>query len=285
VSPLTIDVRIQPYAPIAMNAHKHASLTDRLKQALEREELSVCYQPQYRSADGSACGVEALARWHPPSGLPIAPTKFIRHAEQVGLIGALGEWVLRQACETAASWSHVGKEPPVVCVNVSPRQIGPEFLRILVQNLACAKLAPSRLELEITEGIVIKDPVRALEWLNQWKELGVRIALDDFGTGYSSLDYLSRMPVDRVKIDRSLIQRVVADAKTASIVRAVISLGQELGFAVLAEGVETEAQFELLLRMGCEQMQGFLLAVPVPSPKVESLLARPWGSRIAKAFG
>jgi len=259
---------------------KSLLFTERLRDAIEREELSLYYQPQFRSGDGRPCGVEALARWFPGNSRPISPIVFIRQAEQSGLISALGQWVLREACRTAMTWRLPGEEPPILCVNVSPHQIGPEFSRTLMQTLECTGLPPSRLELEITEGILIENPESALSWLAQWKQIGVRIALDDFGTGYSSLNYLSRLPVDRLKIDRSLIQRVVTDTKTAAIVRAVISLGEDLGFAVLAEGVETEAQFELLLCMGCEQMQGFLLTPPVSSRQAVRLFARPWGRRL-----
>jgi EAL domain-containing protein (putative c-di-GMP-specific phosphodiesterase class I) len=255
--------------------------TARLREAIERGELSVHYQPQYRSVDGSHCGVEALARWFPSIGPSIAPAVFIKQAEQAGLISALGQWVLKEACKTAMRWRLPNNEPPILCVNVSPHQICTEFSGVLAHVLESTGFPASRLELEITEGILIENPEFALQRLAQWKQLGVRIALDDFGTGYSSLSYLSRLPVDRLKIDRSLIQRVITDAKTAAIVRALISLGDDLGFAVLAEGVETEAQFELLLRMGCQQLQGYLLARPVTSGEVEALLTRRWGVRSA----
>jgi EAL domain-containing protein (putative c-di-GMP-specific phosphodiesterase class I) len=255
--------------------------TKRLSNAIERHEISLHYQPQYRSDDGRHCGVEALARWCSPQGHAISPVVFVRHAEQTGLISALGQWVLELACETAASWRVAGEVPPILCVNVSPYQIGPEFSTILARTLKRTGFPASCLELEITEGTLIKNTELALECLSQWKELGVRIALDDFGTGYSNLSYLSRLPVDRLKIDRSLIQRVVRDSKTAAIVRALISLGDDLGFEVLAEGVETEAQFEVLVRMGCQQMQGYLLTPPVCDHEAKLLLTQNWGARHA----
>jgi diguanylate cyclase len=278
---MIVDVELLSRAPLIDDRCKSVLSTARLRQAIERDELSVHYQPQYRSVDGKPCGVEALARWLPNNGPPIVPTVFIKQAEQAGLISALGQWVLKDACKTAMTWRLPGEEPPILCVNVSPHQIRPEFSGILAQALESTGFPASRLELEITEGILIANPKFALQRLAQWKELGVRIALDDFGTGYSSLSYLSRLPVDRLKIDRSLIQRVITDAKTAAIVRALISLGDDLGFAVLAEGVETEAQFELLMRMGCQQMQGYLLARPVSACQVEMLLTRRWGLRHA----
>jgi diguanylate cyclase len=274
-----MEVGILPYAPVVDDPRKSVISTGQLREAIQRDELSLHYQPQYRSVDGRPCGIEALARWFPSNGQPISPIVFIRQAEQSGLISALGHWVLNEACRTAMTWCPPGDEPPILCVNVSPHQICPEFSGVLAQVLESTGFPASRLELEITEGILIENPELALTRLAQWKQLGVRIALDDFGTGYSSLSYLSRLPVDRLKIDRSLIQRVITDSKTAAIVRALISLGDDLGFAVLAEGVETEAQFELLLRMGCEQMQGYLLTRPVAACQVETLLGRRWGAR------
>jgi EAL domain-containing protein (putative c-di-GMP-specific phosphodiesterase class I) len=268
-------------AAVISDGHKSVLSAARLREAIERDELSVHYQPQYRSVDGRPCGVEALARWFPKDGPPIAPIDFISQAEQAGLISALGQAVLKAACRTAMTWDLPGEEPTILCVNVSPHQICPEFSGILTRALQSTGFPASRLELEITEGILIKNPEFALERLAQWKQLGVRIALDDFGTGYSSLSYLSRLPVDRLKIDRSLIQRVITDSKTAAIVRALISLGDDLGFAVLAEGVETEAQFDVLRRMGCQQMQGYLLTHPVSAREVQPLLRRRWGARRA----
>jgi EAL domain-containing protein (putative c-di-GMP-specific phosphodiesterase class I) len=276
-----LDVGIPPQPAASDDPRKSVRFTARLREAIECDQLSLHYQPQYRSVDGRPCGVEALARWFPSNGPPIAPTVFIKQAEDAGLISMLGQWVLKEACKTAMKWRLPGDEPPILCVNVSPHQICPDFTVILAQALESTGFPASRLELEITEGILIENPEFALQRLAQWKHLGVRIALDDFGTGYSSLSYLSRLPVDRLKIDRSLIQRVITDTKTAAIVRALISLGRDLGFAVLAEGVETEAQFELLLRMGCQQMQGYLLAHPVSPCEVEILLARRWGARSA----
>jgi EAL domain-containing protein (putative c-di-GMP-specific phosphodiesterase class I) len=278
---LQMEGGVLPHTPAFDEPRKSVMSTGRLRDAIERDELSLHYQPQYRSIDGRPCGVEALARWFPSNGQPIAPTDFIRHAEQSGLISALGHWVLKEACRTAMAWHPPGDEPPILCVNVSPHQICPEFSGLLARALESTGFPASRLELEITEGILIDNPDFALCQIMQWKRLGVRIALDDFGTGYSSLSYLSRLPVDRLKIDRSLIQRVVSDGKTAAIVRALISLGDDLGFAVLAEGVETEAQFDLLLRMGCQQMQGFLLARPVSASQLQALLTQRWGVRRA----
>jgi EAL domain-containing protein (putative c-di-GMP-specific phosphodiesterase class I) len=243
--------------------------------------LSLHYQPQYEIAGGHHCGVEALARWLLPGGASIAPTIFIPQAEKSGLIGALGAWVLREACATVLTWQRCGENLPILCVNVSPRQISREFCAVLAATLERTGFPAARLELEITEGILIEQTELALGCLAEWKRLGVRVALDDFGTGYSSLSYLSRLPVDRVKIDKSLIHRMTTDAKTAAIVRAVISLGADLGFAVLAEGVESEAQLTMLGGMGCQQAQGFLLAMPACADEARVLLEAAWGNRSA----
>ena len=255
------------------------SPTARLRHAIGHDELSLHYQPQYEIRGGHHCGVEALARWFLPKGGSISPTTFVPAAEKNGLISALGAWVLNEACTTVASWQRCEVEPPVLCVNVSPRQISPEFCTVIAGTLERTGLPAAQLELEITEGILIQRPDLALRCLAQWKRLGVRIALDDFGTGYSSLSYLSRLPVDRLKIDKSLIHRMTSDSKTAAIVRAIISLGADLGFAVLAEGVESEAQLTMLSGMGCQQAQGYLLALPACADEAKTLLASSWGKR------
>jgi EAL domain-containing protein (putative c-di-GMP-specific phosphodiesterase class I) len=258
---------------------RQRSAAARLRNAIELEELSLHYQPQYETSRGQHCGVEALARWFLPNGESIPPANFIRQAENSGLITSLGAWVLHEACSTVAGWHSCGGAPPTVCVNVSPRQITRGFCAVLADTLERTGLPAAQLELEITEGILIEQPEFARECLARWKELGVRIALDDFGTGYSGLSYLSRLPVDRVKIDKSLIQRMTTDAKTAAIVRAMISLGADLGFAVLAEGVESERQLAMLTGMGCQQVQGYLLALPACADEARALLGSNWGKR------
>jgi len=258
---------------------QHLSPTARLRDAIEHHELSLAYQPQYETTCGCCCGVEALARWVLPDGEAIAPAIFIPRAEQSGLIGALGAWVLQEACSAASAWSRDSGLLPILCVNVSPRQICPEFCAVLEHALAQTGFPAERLELEITEGVLIEQPQLALDCLAQWKRLGVRISLDDFGTGYSSLNYLSRLPVDRIKIDKSLIHRMTGDVKTSAIVHAIILLGADLDCAVLAEGVESERQLAMLTDMGCQQVQGFLLARPTGAIEAAALLAANWGIR------
>jgi diguanylate cyclase len=251
----------------------------RLRKAIEHDQLSLHYQPQYELRDGRICGVEALARWFLPNGESILPAVFIPAAEKNGSITALGAWVLNEACSTVVTWLRGASELPLLCVNVSPRQISREFSATLADTLERTGFSATRLELEITESILIRRPALALDCLLQWKELGVRIALDDFGAGYSGLSYLSRLPVDRVKIDKSLIHRMTTDRKTAAIVRTMISLGADLGFTVLAEGVESEAQLTMLSAMGCQQAQGYLLALPTCAEKAKALLVSNRGER------
>jgi EAL domain-containing protein (putative c-di-GMP-specific phosphodiesterase class I) len=258
---------------------RHLSPTARLRNAIEHHELSLDYQPQYEIAGGHNCGVEALARWLLPNGESISPTVFIPRAEQSGLIGALGAWVLQEACTTVAAWNRDSDLLPILCVNVSPRQISRAFCTLLESTLEETGFPAAQLELEITEGILIEQPELALDCLARWKLVGARISLDDFGAGYSSLNYLSRLPVDRIKIDKSLIHRMTDDPKTAAIVRAVVSLGADLGCAVLAEGVETEMQLTMLFGMGCQQVQGYLLARPACADEARALLAMNWGKR------
>jgi EAL domain-containing protein (putative c-di-GMP-specific phosphodiesterase class I) len=164
-------------------------------------------------------------------------------------------------------------------VNVSTHQISDRFTSVIAEALRSANLPAERLELEITESVLISDPAQVLDCLAQWKKLGVRVAVDDFGTGYSSLSYLSRLPVDRLKIDKSLVQGLISEPRDSAIVRAVISLGRELGFTVIAEGVETETQLATLDALGCEQAQGYLLASPTNAADVQALMNRRWGAR------
>jgi EAL domain-containing protein (putative c-di-GMP-specific phosphodiesterase class I) len=254
-------------------------LSTQLRHAIENRELTLHYQPQFEVHGGRACGVEALARWFRVDGRAIEPAIFIPLAEQAGLIGALGAWVLQEACETVAGWRIPGEPPPTMCVNVSTHQIDGSMCAVIRRTVERSGISAGQLELEITESSLMRNPDAALECLSQWKELGVRIAVDDFGTGYSSLSYLSRLPVDRLKLDKSLIHRLTTERKDAMIVRSIIALGKDLGVSVIAEGVETEHQFQMLQDLGCLQVQGYLLARPGPQRDVQALLARQWGMR------
>jgi EAL domain-containing protein (putative c-di-GMP-specific phosphodiesterase class I) len=255
-----------------------------LRDAITRHELTVHYQPQYEVDGGRGCGVEALARWTLPGGESISPSVFIPLAESAGLICALGAWVLQHACETACSWLDLTGRPTSLSVNVSTLQINEEFGAIIERIIEVTGFPGSRLELEITESAMISDTDRAIDCMEQWKELGVQIAVDDFGTGYSSLSYLSRLPVDRLKLDKSFVHRMPFEKKTAAIVRSVLALGRDMGIAVLAEGIETERQFDMLERLGCLQVQGYLFAKPAPEKEAYALLAMPWGTRLMPVF-
>jgi diguanylate cyclase (GGDEF)-like protein/PAS domain S-box-containing protein len=231
-----------------------------LRQALEQNQLLVYFQPQARM-DGEIIGFEALVRWNHPTRGFVPPDQFIPLAEENGLIIEIGEWVLREACREAASWPR----PLQVAVNLSPVQFqAGDLERSIHQILLETGLSPTRLEVEITEGVLIGDFARALNLLRRLKALGIRIAMDDFGTGYSSLSYLQSFPFDKIKIDRSFILNLEATPQSAEIVRAVLSLAHALHIPVVAEGVETEAQRAFLQGEACEEMQGYLIGRPEP---------------------
>ena len=237
------------------------SLREQLRRALAKGEISPYYQPLFRR-DGEIVGFEALARWHDPQRGPIPPAEFIAAAEEGGLIGPLGENVLRAACKTAAGWVN----PLRVAVNISALQIQTGDLPALVQSILTESgLAPERLELEITEGVMVTEPERAMACLCRLRSLGVRIALDDFGTGYSSLSYLHHFPLTTLKIDRSFIANLGVTLESVAITRAIIQLGQALGIEVVAEGVETPEQLDFLIQEGCDLTQGYLLGRPMPA--------------------
>jgi diguanylate cyclase (GGDEF)-like protein len=230
-----------------------------LRLALGREEFEVVYQPQYDLATERQCGSEALIRWQHPVHGKIAPGHFISVAEDTGLIVPLGEWVLRRACADAAKWP----EPLFVSVNLSPAQFRDgDVAETVAQVLAETGLPPERLELEITENLLINDTEEVLSKLNRLRQLGVAIAMDDFGTGYSSLSYLARFPFSKIKIDRQFIRNMTRDPAMRAIVKTIIALGRSLEITITAEGVETEEQAAMLREFGCPQVQGFLYGYP-----------------------
>ena len=231
-----------------------------LKTALANGELHLEYQPQ-RHSDGEIIGFEALVRWHHPQRGIVPPADFIPIAEETDLIIAIGEWVLREACREAATW----RDHLQVAVNVSVIQFRRGDLQGAVATvLHDSGLAPARLELEITEGVLVENVARAAQLLKELKALGIRIALDDFGTGYSSLSYLQSFPLDRIKIDGSFVAGLGRTGRSLAIVRAVIGLAHGLGLPALAEGVETTDQLETLVAEGCDELQGFLIGRPHP---------------------
>jgi predicted signal transduction protein with EAL and GGDEF domain len=241
-----------------------------LRTALERNELVLHFQPLAR-IDGKITGFEALVRWqHPVRGL-VPPNSFIPVAEESGLIIAMGEWILRAACREAAAWPN----PLHIAINLSPVQFRHGDLATLVHSVLLETgLAPDRLSLEITEGVLIGDFSRALSILRRLKSLGVQIAMDDFGTGYSSLSYLQAFPFDKIKIDQAFIANVERNPQSAAIIRAVIGLGRGLDLPVVAEGVETEAQRSFLSDESCDEIQGYLIGRPQPMRAYAALVGR-----------
>jgi EAL domain-containing protein (putative c-di-GMP-specific phosphodiesterase class I) len=244
-----------------------------LSLAIKNGELSLHYQPQAVAgpAGSEFKGFEALARWqHPQRGF-VSPAEFIPLAEESGLIVAMGEWILREACKEAASW----KVPMQVAVNLSPVQFTHGDLVGLVHSILLETgLAPDRLELEITEGVLIEDFDRGLALLRRLKALGVRISMDDFGSGYSSLSYLQAFPFDKIKIDRTFVTNLGRNPQSAAIVRAVIDLGHALEMSIVAEGVETEEQLGFLIEEGCDAVQGYFIGKPLPIGQYAALVGR-----------
>lgn len=232
--------------------------------------FEIHYQPLLDLTHNTVTGCEALLRWrHPERGM-VSPAEFIPVAEDTGLIVALGEWVLTTACAEAARWPDGVR----LAVNVSPVQFRSHTLALNVAlALSSSGLAASRLELEITEAVLIRDDDTALSILHHLRAIGVRIALDDFGTGYSSLSYLQRFPFDKIKIDRSFVSAIGDASGSSSIVQAVVNIAAARNMTTVAEGVETDSQRELLRALGCTEMQGFLFSAAMPSIEIRQLLA------------
>jgi len=256
------------------------TLESGLRRALERGQLVLHYQPQVALASGRIVGFEALVRWqHPELGL-LPPASFIAIAEETGLIVPIGQWVMHAACATQRAWREAGLAPLRMSVNLSPRQFMHGGLIDDIAGLVRASAADAAfLELEITEGMVMRDPERAVSLLREIRNIGgVRIAIDDFGTGYSSLAYLKRFPLDNLKIDRSFITDIPADRGDAAITQAIIAMGHSLEMKVIAEGVETQAQYDFLVAQGCDEYQGYFFSKPVPEAQARALLlAAPLG--------
>jgi diguanylate cyclase (GGDEF)-like protein len=250
-----------------------------LREALRgNDQLTVAFQPLFDTATGTVQGAEALVRWNNPRLGLVSPAHFIPIAERAGLIEGVDEFVLRRSCELGARWPGT-----VVAVNISPVQLrNPKFADRVFDQLKQADMRPQDLELEITEGILIEEERTALAALHEFRQAGIRIALDDFGTGYSSLNYLKRYPVDRIKIDRSFVGQLARDNVSAAIVQAMVTLAHALNIKVTAEGIETREQMELLVQMGCDTLQGFLLSPPT-TPRLLEVMLRRREPRLMKA--
>lgn len=241
--------------------------------ALERSEFQIYYQPQVNLATGRIIGIEALLRWrHPERGM-ISPTTFIPIAEAMGLIIPLGEWVLRTACQQAKRWQTLSPMPLRISINLSMRQLQkPDLAQTVTQILAETGLDPKLVILEITETSLMEDVRTTISTLQRLKQIGIEISIDDFGVGYSSLNYLSSLPVDSLKIDRSFINRVAIDHQAAAISTAIIAMAQSLQLSVIAEGVENHAQLAFLRKIGCQTIQGFLYSPALPALEMQPLL-------------
>ncbi len=259
--------------------HLTAAVRDRmateagLRRALEQGELRLHFQPQLEAESGRIVGAEALVRWLDPCEGLIAPARFIPVAEQSGLIGALGAWVLRETCRQGVRWIEAGLPPVTLAVNISANQFAYGDVVATVSGVLAETGFPAgRLELEITESVLMTREDEAADRLARLRSLGVRLAIDDFGTGYSSLAYLKRFPLDVLKIDKSFVDGLPGDPYDVGISRAVVAIGQSLGFRVLAEGVEKAEQLDFLRGLGCDMYQGYLASRPLPADEFATLL-------------
>jgi predicted signal transduction protein with EAL and GGDEF domain len=243
-----------------------------LRQALEKNEFIVYYQPQIDAGNGKLIGMEALIRWqHPKMGM-VSPAKFIPLAEETGMIVDIDRWVMRIAMKQMAIWHAEGLNPGVLALNLAMKQIqSRDFVEVLKYNMAVNDFKAEWLELEVTEGQVMVRPDDAIIRLKEINDLGIGIAIDDFGTGYSSLSYLKRLPINKLKIDQSFVQDIPGDEEDVAIVKAIIALAQSLNLDLLAEGVETEAQKEFLIKNGCSNIQGYYYSRPVPAEEIRSM--------------
>ncbi|WP_404810534.1 putative bifunctional diguanylate cyclase/phosphodiesterase [Methylobacterium flocculans] len=257
----------EPEMDARMQARRRLELD--MRQALARREFSLHYQPQLQLEGNRLVGCEALIRWQHPTRGMVSPLDFIPLAEEIGLIVPIGEWVMRQACRDAATWP----DPLSVAVNVSPAQFKSERLVEMVMSaLAASGLAATRLEVEITEGVLLNESEKTLQTLHRLRELGVRVSMDDFGTGYSSLSYLRSFPFDKIKIDRSFVNDLSGKRDGEAIIRAIAGLGRSLGMTTVAEGVETADQLDRIRAEGCTDVQGYLISKPIPASDVLAFL-------------
>jgi diguanylate cyclase (GGDEF)-like protein len=265
---------VQCYAAgMDAGTHEKVRLESDLHTALALRQFELYYQPKVDTMSGTFYSAEALIRWrHPERGL-VSPAAFIPLAEECGLIGPIGEWVLREACRQGRAWQQAGLSPVRIAVNVAASQFrAGDLVETIHQALADAELEARFLEVELTESAVMSDPEESIKILEQLSEMGVLVSVDDFGTGYSSMSYLRRFPIDQLKIDRSFLSEITARSDDASIVGAIVSLAHNLRLKVVAEGVETVAQLDLLKTLGCDQYQGYQFSPPVPAAEFESLM-------------
>jgi EAL domain-containing protein (putative c-di-GMP-specific phosphodiesterase class I) len=247
-----------------------------LRRAIEEDTLEVHYQPRIALATGRTCGFEALTRWHDPTLGVVSPGEFIAIAEQTGLIVPLGRNVIQRACRQAVAWERDGLDfDGRISVNVSAHQFhSVDFAGELAAALAETRANPQRLEIEVTESVILHDEEHVIEVLRSIRDMGITIAMDDFGTGYSSLSYLRRLPLDVIKIDMTFVRGIARSPEDAALARAIIAMADALGLSVVAEGVESQEQRDLLREWGCDEMQGFLVSGAVPPEEAVAFLRR-----------
>ncbi len=256
-------------------AQQQLALESGLRQALERNELALAYQPKVDLASGRVVGLEALIRWLPRSGSIIGPEQFIPVAEETGLIVPVGRWVVREACKQWIDWRDAGFAPPPVAVNLSPRQLSDaRLIEDIDTILKDTGMEASQLQLEVTESAAMDNPERTFGILDALRQRGLHVYIDDFGTGFSNLGQLKRMPIDALKIDKSFVNDVLADSDDAEIVNAIIRLAHSLKLRVVAEGVEQRDQVEFLRQNGCDEIQGYIVSKPLAPGKVSELFAQ-----------
>jgi EAL domain-containing protein (putative c-di-GMP-specific phosphodiesterase class I) len=248
-------------------ASSRLELERALREAVSQQQFVLHYQPQLDAQGLRATGVEALIRWQKPGAELVLPDEFIALAEELGLINEIGDWALRTACHTLARWRQGGLDDLSMAVNLSALQLRNACLPQSIADVLQASALPgSALTLEITESVAMRDPQASIELLGSIRNLGVRVAIDDFGTGYSSLAYLTRLPLDYIKLDRAFVQDIETDSNDAAICAATIGLAHHLGLAVVAEGVETQEQRHYLNKLGCDAFQGYLFSRALSEP-------------------
>ena len=261
------------HAQLEEQMAERLALLRRLRQDFSQNKLALWYQPQFSLSDNKIVGMEALLRWPDGQGGYISPAVFIPLAEYSGLIVDIGDWVIRQACQQINYLQTQGIAPLRIAVNVSmPQFRSPNFVQSVIETVQAANIDPQLLELEITESVVMDEPKIVIEALNQLKAHGIKVAIDDFGIGFSSLSYLQQLPLDRIKVDRAFV-RDCAKPNGSVIAETIVNLGKRLGLTTIAEGIETSEQATSVKAMGCDEVQGFMYAKPMPTWELHSKLA------------
>ncbi|MBL8501721.1 MAG: EAL domain-containing protein [Nitrosomonas sp.] len=259
-------------AELTHKAEYRFQIEQNLREAIEKQQLSLVYQPQINIKNGEIFGVEALSRWFHPQLGQVLPNDFIATAERIGMIKPLTEWVLRTACGQLVAWKQEGFRTLRMAVNISPSLFLDKGFVLLVKRIIDeVGIAPAELELEVTEGIVQTDP-RNLAVFQDLKDLGVLLSIDDFGTGYSSFASLKHLKADYLKIDKYFVDDMLTDKKTLTLVSSMIEMGQKLGYGIIAEGVETSEQLDILKNLGCEMVQGYLFSKPAAATSISEFL-------------